>query len=134
MIDPQGVRRFCKYALVGGTTFAFDLLLIYLLTEFLGVPYTLSTPLGFVIAVSINYVISRRHVFTGTERNFHHGYLYFIAVAGGGAAAVTVAVTLLVTTFALHYLVARILVACVMGTLNYLFNLHFNFKVAGRHH
>jgi len=127
------LRRFLKYTLVGGSTFLFDLLLIYLMTEFLSVPYWASTALGFLIAVSVNYFVSRRYVFKGTARRVHHGYLYFITLAGGGALLVTATVTGLVAAFALHYLVARVLVACVMGMGNYLFNLHFNFKVAGHH-
>ncbi|HRH55901.1 MAG TPA: GtrA family protein [Candidatus Paceibacterota bacterium] len=125
--------RFLKYALVGGSTFAFDLLLIWIMTEFLGVPYYWSTALGFLIAVSINYFVSRRYVFKGTARRMHHGYLYFILFAGGGALVITGAVALLVSLLAFHYLVARIAVACVVGTGNYLFNLHYNFKVAGYH-
>lgn len=133
VLRSRALRRFLKYTLVGGSTFAFDLLLIYLMTEFLGIPYWASTAIGFVIAVSVNYFVSRRFVFKGTERKVHHGYVYFISVAGGGAFLVTAAVAGLVATFALHYLVARVLVACVMGMANYLFNLHFNFKVAGHH-
>lgn len=132
-LKSRALRRFLKYMMVGGSTFLFDLLLIYLMTEFFGVPYWVSTAVGFLIAVSINYFIARRFVFKGTQRKIHHGYLYFIALAGGGAFLVTAAVAGLVAAFALHYLVARVLVACVMGTANYLFNLHFNFKVAGHH-
>ena len=134
MIDTKGVRRFAKYTLVGGSTFLFDLALIWVMVEHLSISYPLATALGFVIAVSINYFISRRLVFKGTARRLDHGYLYFIGIAGGGALIVTGAVSLLVTMFALHYLVARVLVACVMGTTNYLLNLHFNFRVVGLHH
>lgn len=133
MLQSRALKRFLKYTLVGGSTFLFDLLLIWLMTEFLGVPYWLSTALGFLAAVSVNYFISRKYVFRGTARKVHHGYLYFMSLAGGGALLVTAAVTALVSGLGLHYLVARVLVACVMGTLNYLFNLHFNFKVAGHH-
>lgn len=125
--------RFLKYVAVGGSTFAFDLLLIWILTEFFGVPYWLSTAVGFGIAVSINYFISRRLVFKGTTRSLHFGYLFFILFAGGGALFISSAVTLLVMLFGLHYLVARILIAGVVGLGNYLFNLHFNFRVAGKH-
>lgn len=126
-------RRFFRYALVGGSTFAFDLLLIWLATEFLGVPYWLSTALGFAIAVSINYFVSRRFVFKGTSRRLHHGYALFLLFASGGALLISGSVALLVSVFGLHYLVARVLVACFVGFGNYLFNLHFNFKVAGHH-
>lgn len=132
-LKSRALTRFLKYALVGGSTFAFDLLLIWIMTEFLTVPYWASTALGFVIAVSLNYLVSRRFVFKGTSRRMHHGYLYFISFALGGAVLITGAVALLVSLLSLHYLVARILVACVVGMGNYLFNLHFNFKVAGHH-
>lgn len=131
--ERRALLRFLKYTAVGGSTFAFDLLLIWVLTEFLGVPYYVSTALGFLVAVSINYFLSRKYVFKGTNRKVHHGYAYFIAIACGGAAVVTGSVTFLVATLALHYLVARIFVACVVGICNYLFNLHLNFKVAGHH-
>ena len=101
------VRRFVRYAGIGMSTLTFDLLLIALLTQLFGVPYYLSTPLGFVVAVSINYFLSRRFVFVGTERPMHHGYGYFIAIAFIGAVAITGAVYLLVTYLALNYLVAR---------------------------
>ena len=132
-LKSRAFRRFLKYALVGGSTFAFDLLLIWLMTEFLRVPYPVSTALGFVIAVSLNYVIARKYVFQGTTRRLGHGYAYFILFAGLGAVLIALSVAGLVTYLALHYLTARIMVACVVGVGNYLFNLHLNFRVAGHH-
>jgi len=132
-LQSPAFKRFLKYAAVGGSTFAFDLALLWLVTELLNVPYQASTAGAFLIAVSINYFVSRRFVFKGTLRRVHHGYLYFILFAFGGAAIVTGAVAFLVSFFALHYMVARIIVACFVGMGNYLFNLHFNFKVAGHH-
>lgn len=126
-------RRFLSYVAVGGSTFAFDLLLLWILTERFLVPYPVSTAVGFLVAVSINYFVSRRYVFKGSARRVHHGYLYFILVAGGGAFLVTGAVAGLVMYFSMHYLAARVLVACAVGIGNYLFNLHLNFKVAGHH-
>lgn len=122
-----------KYAAVGGSTFAFDLVLLWVVTELFGVPYQISTAGAFLVAVSLNYALSRKFVFKGTTRRVHHGYLYFILIACGGAAVVTGAVAFLVSLFGMHYLIARIIVACFVGIGNYLFNLHFNFKVAGHH-
>lgn len=132
-LKSRAFRRFLKYTMVGGSTFAFDLLLIWLMTELFLVPYQVSTALGFLIAVSLNYLIARTYVFQGTARRLHHGYLYFLLIAALGAVLIALAVAGLVTYLALHYLVARVLVACVVGILNYLFNLHLNFRVAGHH-
>ncbi len=130
----RSVTRFLKYLSVGVSTLSFDLLLLFALTEWLQVPYYLATPGAFLVAVTINYVVSRRHVFTGTERTLHTGYAYFITFALVGAGVTTLGVTLLVTYLGLYYLVARILVAGFVGMGTYLSNLFLNFKVAGKHH
>lgn len=133
MIQKPAAFRFLRYTLVGGSTFAFDLLLLYVVTEFLGVPYYIATPGAFLIAVSINYLVSRKFVFKGTTRGHTVGYSAFILVALMGAGVTTLGVTLLVTYAGLYFLVARVLTACVVGMGNYLFNLFYNFKVVGLH-
>lgn len=128
-----GLRRFLRYSAVGVGTFGLDLALLYIATSIVGIPYYISTPGAFLIAVSVNYAISRRHVFAKTERTWHHGFAYFGSVAIVGAMATTSLVTSLVSLFGLYYLTARIIVAGLVGMGNYLFNLFFNFKVAGKH-
>ena len=133
MVLKSGVKRFLRYAVVGASTLTFDLALLYVATSLIGIPYYISTPVSFLIAVSINYFISRKHVFVGTERAVHHGYAYFIGFALLGALVTTSLVAALVTFAHLYYLLARVLVAGVVGMANYLFNLYLNFKVAGLH-
>ncbi len=128
------IRRFLRYACVGGSTFAFDLLVLYLVTTYAGVTYYLATPGAFLVAVSCNYFISRRFVFRGTKRGHAPGYVYFIGMALIGAGVTTLGVTFMVTYTGLYFLYARILVALVVGTANYFGNLVLNFKVVGLHH
>lgn len=132
-ISYRSLRRFLSYSAVGGTTFAFDLALLYLLTEFAQVPLVIGTPLAFLIAVSGNYLLSRKFVFHKTTRGHPSGYSLFISMALLGALCITGAVSFLVSYFALSYLIARILVAGIVGVVNYLFNLYINFRVAGTH-
>lgn len=131
--EPRAIRRFFRYALVGVSTLAFDLVLLYIVTELFGVPYYISTPAAFLVAVTINYFISRKFVFRGTERRIHHGYAYFIAVALVGAFVTTSLVAFLVSFAHLYYLLARVLVAGIIGIGNYLLNLYLNFRVVGNH-
>lgn len=132
-LHKKSVLRFLRYALVGGSTLAFDLLLLYVLTTYIGIPYYIATPGAFLVAVSINYLISRTFVFRGTARSHHVGYAVFIGMALVGATITTAGVTALVTYMHLYFLVARVLVSVLVGMGNYLFNLFFNFKVAGNH-
>jgi putative flippase GtrA len=125
--------RFAKYAGVGVSTFGIDLTLLSLLTEHCGVDPVPASGIGFLVGVSINYVFSRRLVFRGAERSVGAGYMGFLVIAGAGLAGVTGLMYLLVERLGWNYLLARVLVAAVVGTWNYLLNLYVNFKVAGRH-
>ncbi len=129
----KGLIRFLKYVTVGGTTFLLDLLLLYLLIDYFEIYYVGATALAFSIAVSINYFVSRRFVFTGTLRSVHAGYGIFILIAGAGMVAVTGLMVVLVELFHLPYLPARVIVASIVGLWNYGMNLYVNFKVAGKH-
>lgn len=129
----KGLIRFLKFATVGGTTFLIDLLLLYLLIDYLHIYYVQATALAFGIAVSINYFVSRRFVFTGTRRSVHAGYAIFLLIAGAGMVAVTGLMVVFVEVLHLPYLPARIMIAGIVGLWNYGMNLYVNFKVAGKH-
>ena len=128
-----GLKRFVRYTVVGVSTFLFDLALLYVAVSMLGVAYYIAIPCAFLVAVSGNYGLSRHFVFKGTTRKVHHGYIYFIVPALGAALVTTALVAELVSQFGMYYLVARIIVAGIVGMGNYLFNLYVNFKVVGRH-
>jgi putative flippase GtrA len=107
--------------------------MLYTAVSILGIALYIATPASFLIAVSINYALSRRIVFCKTERTWHKGYALFIVAALLGAMITTAVVTTLVTYAGLYYLVARIIAAGIVGMGNYLFNLYVNFNVAGKH-
>ena len=125
--------RFVRYSAVGVATFVGDLALLYLAVHTLGIPYYIATPCTFLIAVSINYFLSRRFVFRKTERSLHAGYAYFIGIALCGAFGTTALMIALVTNLHIFYITARIATAGVVGLGNYFFNLYWNFNVAGKH-
>lgn len=125
--------RFGQYTVIGTATFALDLCLLFLLVQYAGVPFYIATPCSFLIAVSGNYVLSRRFVFVGTQRGWNSGYVYFICIALAGAFVTTTLVVWLVATFHLFYLLARALTAVAVGVTNYFINLYWNFKVVGKH-
>lgn len=126
------MRRLGRYALVGVSTFGVDLSLLWILIDVLALQYLVATAVAFLIAVSLNYFVSRAWVFRHTERALGRGYVYFLQFALIGALVTTLLMWLLTSQTELHYALARILIAGVVGVGNYVANLYFNFKVAGR--
>ena len=115
---------------IGISTFSLDLVLLFVFIDFFHIHYLISAGAAFVIAMSINYAISRHYVFPGSKRSTSLGYLLFLLIGGAGLILVTFLMYVYVDVLHLHYLVSRILTAGVVGWWNYLMNLYVNFKVA----
>ena len=124
-------ERFFRYTVVGGSTFLFDLSLLWILIEKFHVYYLHAAVSGFLVAVSVNYFLSRRWVFKGSQRRLAVGYLYFLKTAVVGALATGFLMWLFCTTTHGPYLLIRIIIAAIIGTVNYLIHLYLNFRVAG---
>jgi len=129
----HGIRRLLLYSVIGISTFGLDLAILYLLTDVFGWHYVLSAGIAFLVAVSINYALSRKVVFRGTERSAHHGYAIYLGITAVGLGAVMGLMALLVGALGWHYLSSRVIVAGAVGIWNYLMNLYVNFRVAGKH-
>jgi putative flippase GtrA len=99
----------------------------------LGVNYIIATGLAFLIAVTLNYLLSRKFVFNKTETLYLKGYIQFILVASIGVTLTIAGMYALVTLIGVYYLLARCLISSLVGIGNYLFNLYCNFKVVGEH-
>ncbi len=128
---PVRERRFLRYVTVGVGTFLVDLLLLFLFIEVAHLHYTFATATAFFLAVSLNYLISRQWVFSGSERAVVRGYVYFLQWAGLGMLLTVFLMWCMTTYTAWHFVLIRISVAGVVGMMNYLGNLYYTFKVAG---
>jgi putative flippase GtrA len=129
MITKKGVIRFSKSTGIGIGTFSLDLLLLSAFIDVLHIHYLISAGVAFVMAMSLNYVISRRYVFPESTRSVYIGYALFLLIGGTGLFLVTALMYIYVDVLHLHYLMSRILTAGVVGWWNYLMNLYVNFKV-----
>lgn len=132
MIDRRGAKRLLRYASVGISTFLFDLLLLFAFIDGLGMHHAFAAALAFLIAVTLNFLVSRRFVFAGTERTAGRSYASFLLIAGTGMLAVAGLMHVAVDLLALPVLASRVAIAGVVGVFTYLMNLYLNFKVAGK--
>lgn len=129
----KSLVRFLTYSLIGFSTFLLDLALLYFLSDIVLVNYIVAAGLAFVIAISINHSLSRKHVFKGTVRTWKIGYMNFVFIALVGLLIVTGGMYILVGVLGVNFLIARISIAVITGLWNYLLNLFANFKVAGKY-
>lgn len=127
----QEISRFVQYSALGAGTLLIDMALLFVLAGTLGMNYLWAAALAFLVAVSINYLLSRRFVFKGSSRKQTTGYMYFLMIAAFGMLLVTLGMYVLVEKWGMYYMISRVLISCVTGIWNYSMNLFFNFRVAG---
>ena len=132
VFSKKSLARFLRYSSIGVSTFAIDLLLLFIFTDILSIHYIISAGLAFLLAVSMNYSLSRRFVFVGSERSLRSGYILFMIITGVGLVFVMTLMYIFVDIFNYNYLVSRVVIAGIVGMWNYLMNLYFNFRVAGK--
>lgn len=122
-----------EYSLIGTSTSALDVYLLWVLTEYFNVYYLTSVGGTFLVAATLDYLADRHFVFAKTKRNPEIGYLYFLLILGAGLVMTLLAMAVLVEILSVNYIVARILVAGAVGIWSYLMNLYVNFRVAGKY-
>lgn len=123
------IKRFLKYFLIGFLTFVFDLALLFLMVESIGLSEGVSASLAFYVAVSINYYYAKKHAFSETKEDSKKTYIKFIILATFIGLAIGGFMEYLVNIKGYNYLWCRIGIGAIAGIFGYLINLFFNFKV-----
>ena len=132
LFSRKSLVRFSTYSSIGVSTFVGDLLLLFIFTDIFGIHYIISAGVAFLLAVSINYSLSRRFVFVGSDRSAKSGYILFMMITGIGLIFVMALMYIFVDILGFDYIFSRVIIAGVVGMWNYLMNLYFNFRVAGK--
>ncbi len=132
LINRAGIVRFFRYSTIGVSTFLLDLALLFILTDVVGVHYVLAAGVSFAIAISINYMLSRQHVFAESTRTMHAAYGIFLVIGATGLLLVMGLMCLTVDVFGFNYIASRIVIAGVVGIWSYLMHLYLTFKLGRR--
>lgn len=127
------ILEFLRYAVVGGISALIDMGVLWMVTEFVfdgkntGFPLAISVAAGFVVGLTVNYLLSRLFVFTtGEQKERSRGALAFLTYAAVGAVGFVLTEGLMhlgmlfVSTEGLWYLVLNLFVKGVVLIWNYL--------------
>jgi putative flippase GtrA len=109
-----------RYVLSGGFTFLADIVCLYLLTEFVGLHYILSSILSFLVGLTLNYLLSIFWIFNKrvmSKKYVEFGIFFLISSIGLG---LTVLFMYLFTEIIhLYYLQSKIISAGMVFFWNF---------------
>ena len=100
---------------------------LILLVQLLHVEPVLATTLGFVVGALINYVLNYRITFKSNKKH-REALTKFLAVAGLGAVANGMIMSVGINIFDVHYLIIQLLATCIVLVFNFMANKYWTFS------
>jgi len=105
-------HSFVRYVVIGGTTFAFDFLLLVALHGVLGINVLVAASISYWTSIAFNFIANRFWTFGATETHIaKHALAYSVLL--GFNYLFTLAFIGTSTHFGLHYTIAKILAVAV---------------------
>lgn len=126
---PAVLTRFFRYILASSSTLLLDLFILGFLTEVLGIYYLFSVSFSYATSSTLNYIFNRYWGFRGTKRGFVAGYFLFLCFGVLGLSLTISLMWLFVSFFGLHYSLSRIIVAMIEGTILFILNSLYTFRI-----
>ena len=118
-----------RYLIAGGTAAVFDLCFFLLFTTWLGFNYLLIGGLGFLLATSINYLLSIRIVFrSGARFDREREIAAVFLVSGFTLALHELVLFLCVSTFGARGMVGKIIATGAAFLWNYSWRKYYVFR------
>lgn len=123
-----------RYFVVGGIAASVDIGCFFLLTQILHAEWFWSAVASFVLATTINYLLSIRYVFrSGARFRRHHEVLLVFAVSASGLAINQLVLWTMVTRVGLGLMASKFVATSLLFVWNYGLrkNLVFGERAAG---
>ena len=120
MYVPRIVSQVIRFAGVGASAFVIDWGVMVLLTELFGVPYLVSTTIGFAVATIFNYFMSMRYVFAHKEElSRRREFIVFVVLSVVGLGINDLLMWLGVSLAGIDYRITKVVVTIIVSVFNF---------------
>jgi len=118
-----------KFLAVGGLVAVFNLLFLYLFTEFFHFWYLISSIISYFMAVVLNFTLQKFWVFENKNEGVLSNQMFWYGLISiGYLLANTCLMYLFVDILHIQYLVSQTVITLILSLLNYFINRNFIFR------
>ena len=120
LLENKLVKQILRFTVVGGLAFVIDYGLLYVLTEFIGIHYLISSIISFTISVIFNYIMSITWVFDVTKKQGAKEFIVFIILSVIGLGLNELIMYLMVDIMAIHYMISKLFSTGIVMVYNFI--------------
>lgn len=112
--------QFFRYFFVGGFAAVANISILYIFTSLIHLYYILSNVLGFVFGLIINYILSKKFVFTdGVKINKKKEFTIYLVIGILGLLLDSLILWLCTSVFGIYYLISKIISTFIVFIWNF---------------
>lgn len=116
-----------KFIIVGAATATLDFMVLYLLTDHVGLGYFVSSAIGFILGSSCNYFLSIKWVFIPGKFRQSVEFTFFMATSSIGLVINQLVMWVFVSVMLINYLVAKCFALVIVTIWNFVTKKKFVF-------
>lgn len=114
------LQQLIRFGVVGGSAFAIDYAILFLLTEAFGFNYLISGAISFTVSVIFNYILSIKWVFNvAGERKQTQDMAVFIILSVIGLGINQLIMWVAVDKFHIYYMISKIGATAIVMVYNF---------------
>jgi len=125
----NNINEFFRFAIVGGTGTIITVLILYLLTEKVGIYYIFSAIISFIVAMTSNFFLNKVWTFKeNIKLNVGKKYLQFSLISVSALLVNLFFLYFFTEVFGIYYLISQILAIGIAFIINFLGNKIWTFS------
>ena len=113
------VNQILKFGVVGGLAFLIDYCLLYVLTEFIGIHYLISSVISFIVSLIFNYILSIKWVFDVTKKQTIKEVTIFVILSVMGLGINQIVMYLGSDILHIHYMITKLAATAIVMVWNF---------------
>lgn len=113
------MKQILKFGVVGGGAFLIDYSILYVLTEFVGIHYLISSVISFIISLIFNYILSIYWVFDVTKKQTTKEIFIFVILSVIGLGINQVVMYVGSDLLHIHYMITKLVATFIVMVWNF---------------
>ena len=113
------IDQILKFGVVGGLAFLIDYGLLYVLTEFVGIHYLISSVISFTVSLIFNYILSIKWVFDVTKKQTAKEITIFVILSVIGLGINQVVMYAGSNLLHIYYMLTKIVATAIVMVWNF---------------